>query len=126
MPVRVCHVLHAQRWLVRLLDYPWAALGKATIVDVGGGVGKIRALYTLQFSHVLTLAGGMSLELAKRFPNLNFVLQDRASVVEKAKVVWAREVPEVVTSGRIKFMAHDFSTEQPIKGAEVYLMRHIL
>ena len=95
-------------------------------MDVGGGVGKIRALGTLQFSHVLTLAGGMSLELAKRFPSLNFVLQDRASVVEKAKVVWAREVPGVVASGRIKFMAHDFFTEQPIKRAEVYLMRHIL
>jgi hypothetical protein len=22
------------------LDYPWADLGKATVVDVGGGVGK--------------------------------------------------------------------------------------
>ncbi|EPT04774.1 hypothetical protein FOMPIDRAFT_1027546 [Fomitopsis schrenkii] len=89
-------------------DYPWAALGKATIVDVGGGVG------------------GMSLELAKRFPDLNFVVQDRAPVIEKAKAVWAREVPDVVASGRITFLVHDFFTEQPVKGAEVYLMRHII
>ena len=68
----------------------------------------------------------MSLELAKRFPNLNFVLQDRAPVIEKAKAIWEREAREVVASRRITFMVHDFFTEQPVKGAEVYLMRHIM
>ena len=68
----------------------------------------------------------MSLELAKRFSDLSFVLQDRAPVIEKAKAVWAHKVPDAVASGRITFMVHDFFTEQPVKGAEVYLMRHIM
>ncbi|THH22375.1 hypothetical protein EUX98_g8213 [Antrodiella citrinella] len=35
-------------------DFPWAELGQSTVVDVGGGIG------------------GMSLDLAKRYPNLRF------------------------------------------------------
>jgi len=45
------------------VDYSWETLGSATVVDVGGGVG------------------GMSLDLAKKFPQLRFVLQDRAPVI---------------------------------------------
>ncbi|KAH9927650.1 S-adenosyl-L-methionine-dependent methyltransferase [Fomitopsis serialis] len=90
------------------VDYPWAALSSGTVVDVGGGIG------------------GMSLELAKRYPNLKFVLQDRLPVIEKAKAVWEHELPEAVESKRIAFMEHDFFKEQPIKGAEVYFMRNVL
>ncbi|KAI0931113.1 hypothetical protein AcW2_010267 [Taiwanofungus camphoratus] len=89
-------------------DYPWESIGSGTVVDVGGGVG------------------GMSLDLAKKFPKLRFVVQDRASVVKQAEAVWLRELPEAVKTGRVKFMVHDFFTEQPVKGAEVYLMRYIL
>ena len=27
-----------------MLDYPWEALGNATVVDVGGGVGQLQLL----------------------------------------------------------------------------------
>ncbi|KZT63929.1 S-adenosyl-L-methionine-dependent methyltransferase [Daedalea quercina L-15889] len=92
-------------------DYPWATLGAVTIVDVGGGG---------------ILLGGMSLELAKRYPDLKFVLQDRPPVIEKAKAVWRRELPGAIESQRIVFMEHDFFKEQPVKGAEVYFMRNVL
>ncbi|PCH41144.1 S-adenosyl-L-methionine-dependent methyltransferase [Wolfiporia cocos MD-104 SS10] len=81
-------------------DYPWEALGSSTIVDVGGG------------------AGGTSLDLAGRFPNLRFVVEDLPSTIQQAQAVWTREYPEALQRGRVKL--------QPIKGAEVYFMRAIL
>ncbi|PCH41151.1 S-adenosyl-L-methionine-dependent methyltransferase [Wolfiporia cocos MD-104 SS10] len=89
-------------------DYPWEALGSSTIVDVGGG------------------AGGTSLDLAGRFPNLRFVVEDLPSTIQQAQAVWTREYPEALQRGRVKLVPHNFFTEQPIKGAEVYFMRYIL
>ncbi|CCL98637.1 uncharacterized protein FIBRA_00639 [Fibroporia radiculosa] len=89
-------------------DYPWESLRKSEIVDVGGGVG------------------GMSLDLAKRFPCLRFIIQDRAAVIPQAEVVWQHELPEAISTQRVQFMPHDFLTEQPVKGANVYLMRYVL
>ncbi|GBE84214.1 O-methyltransferase-domain-containing protein [Sparassis latifolia] len=89
-------------------DFPWESFGSATMVDVGGGVG------------------GMSFDLCNHFPLLNFIVQDRPAIIEKAEPVWQRERPEAHKAGRVKFMAHDFFTENPVKGADVYLLRHIL
>ncbi|EED84744.1 predicted protein [Postia placenta Mad-698-R] len=113
--------LHLETWMVGMhtigeteaaasyVDYPWAALGSKLVVDVGGGVG------------------GMSLELAKRYPQLNFVVQDREAVTKKAEAVWAQALSRpALETGRVRFMPHDFFTEQPVKGADIYLMRHIL
>jgi len=90
------------------VDYPWEALGTKTIVDVGGG------------------AGGTSLDLAKRYPNLRFIVEDRPSTIQQAEVVWMREYPEAIQTGRVKLLPHNFFSEQPIKGADVYFMRWIL
>ncbi|PCH42449.1 S-adenosyl-L-methionine-dependent methyltransferase [Wolfiporia cocos MD-104 SS10] len=89
-------------------DYLWEALGSSTIVDVGGGVG------------------GTSLDLARRFPSLRFVVDDRPSTIELAQAVWTREYPEALQSGRVKLVPHNFFTEQPINGAKVYFMRAVL
>ncbi|CCL98643.1 uncharacterized protein FIBRA_00645 [Fibroporia radiculosa] len=89
-------------------DYPWESLGDGTLVDVGAGVG------------------GMSLDLAKQFPRLRFVLQDRPSVISGAEAVWKRELPHMISTNRVQFMAHDFFADQPVKGASVYLMRYIM
>lgn len=71
-------------------------------------------------------SGGMSLDLAKRFPQLQFIVQDRPPVLEKARSVWSSELPMSLETERTKLMPHDFFTEQPVKGAAVYLMRYIL
>lgn len=73
-----------------------------------------------------TCTGDVGLTLTRQFPDLRFVVQDRPLVVQQAEEVWAREVPEALTSGRLRLMAHDFFEEQPVKSAEVYVMRHIL
>jgi hypothetical protein len=68
----------------------------------------------------------MSLELARLYPNLNFIIQDRPKTVTQARELWHKELPGVLQSGKVELMEHDFFIEQPIKGAEVYLMRYIL
>ena len=84
-----------------LLDgYPWSELGACTVVDVGGSYGPA------------------SIALAQRFPNLNCVVQDLPGTISGCSVP-----PEL--EGRLKFMAHDFFTEQPVKGAEIYFFRRI-
>ncbi|KAH9829165.1 S-adenosyl-L-methionine-dependent methyltransferase [Rhodofomes roseus] len=89
-------------------DFPWGSLGEATIVDVGGGVGS------------------MCTELAKVFPNLQFVVQDLAAAIEQAKSYWKAEDPKALGTGRVELMVHDFFKEQPVKGAAVYLLRCVL
>lgn len=83
--------------------FDWAALGKATVVDVGGSHGKV------------------SIDLAKEYPDLHFVVQDLPKVIEEAK----KELPEEL-AGRIEFMAHDFFTEQPVKNADIFYLRWVL
>ena len=68
----------------------------------------------------------MCLELAKQYPSLKFILQDRQAVIDKAKRMWQRELPEAVASQRITFMEHDFFKDQPVRDAEVYFMRLIV
>ena len=80
-----------------LVDYyPWGELGSGTVVDLGGSLGHA------------------AFAVASKFPELNFVVQDRPSTIEAA-----REKPGV----NVKFMVHDFFEEQPVKGADVYLCR---
>lgn len=68
----------------------------------------------------------MSLDLAKMYPNLKFIIQDRPQVLEKAAYLWTKEYPESLESRRVTMMPHDFFEANPIKGADVYLFRHIL
>ncbi|KAK6523136.1 hypothetical protein TWF694_006031 [Orbilia ellipsospora] len=92
-----------------LYDFPWASLGKATVVDVGGGLG------------------GFCLELSRLYPSLGFVIQDREQIVKKAELdFWPRENPTAIHEGRVKFLKHDFFQENPTKGADIYWMRYII
>ena len=52
-------------------DYDWTKHGEsATIVDVGSGTGAA------------------AIELTKRFPKLQIIMQDKPEVIESAKKVW--------------------------------------
>ena len=82
-------------------SFDWASLDDGTVVDVGGS------------------SGGVSILLAEEFPALNFVVQDLPEAIEGA----ADKVPASVAD-RIKFMAHDFFTDQPVI-AGTYLLRAI-
>ncbi|KAL9008751.1 MAG: hypothetical protein Q9173_006154 [Seirophora scorigena] len=86
-----------------LNGYDWASLGERTIVDVGG-------------SH-----GSLSIAIAEQNPQLRFVVQDRPQVVALGQ----KNVPSHV-HGRVEFRAHDFFQEQPVRDADVYMLRWIL
>ncbi|KAM0144231.1 hypothetical protein ACHAO1_000514 [Botrytis cinerea] len=71
-----------------------------TFVDVGGSLGEV------------------SIALANSFPRLHCTSQDLQVVVDQASI----SVPQDI-SNRVTFMVHDFFTEQPVMGADVYLFR---
>ncbi|KAM3067376.1 hypothetical protein ACMFMG_005267 [Clarireedia jacksonii] len=83
--------------------YPWADLGNATVVDVGGS------------------SGFMSVALAKGHSNLKkLVVQDYKHTVEQG----AAQLPAELSS-RIEFVPHNFFEPQPTAAADVYILRHI-
>lgn len=73
------------------------------VVDVGGGQGAV------------------SQNLAASTRHLRFVVQDSAAVTNSGEAALPEDLKE-----RIDFMPHDFFTEQPVKGADVYFMRWVL
>tara|TARA_R110002003_G_scaffold124_19_gene11346 strand:- start:5903 stop:6478 length:576 start_codon:yes stop_codon:yes gene_type:complete len=80
--------------------FDWSRLpSTATIVDLGGSTGDA------------------AFALAAQYPGFDIVVQ---------------ELPEVIAQARpreglnVRFMAHDFFAEQPVRGAAVYLFRWIL
>ncbi|KII89673.1 hypothetical protein PLICRDRAFT_560195 [Plicaturopsis crispa FD-325 SS-3] len=89
--------------------FDWKDLPEgSTVVDVGGGVGS------------------QSLLLAKAFPHLKLVIEDRPAVVPEGEMFWRASLPDAIPSGRVRFQAHSFFDEQPVKHAAVYFMRAIL
>ena len=72
------------------------------VVDVGG-------------SH-----GDVSIAIAQAYPTLQFVVQDLPETISACSETVSSEV-----GSRVKFMVHDFFTEQPIKNADVYFFRWI-
>ena len=81
-------------------SFDWKLLDNGTVIDVGGSHGVV------------------AIELARKFPSLRFVVQDRAEVIMEC----SHQVPKDVAH-RVEFIAHDFFTEQPIKNADVYFFR---
>lgn len=83
--------------------FPWSSIDPKTFVDVGGSTGK------------------MSVFLAERLKSLRCIVQDLPEVIAGSD-----STPPAHVASRVKFMAHDFFTEQPVKGADVYFLRWIL
>lgn len=87
--------------------FPWAsfrASEKITIVDVGGGLGHV------------------SEALAAHSPQVRCIVQDSPGVVAQAQE--KKLSPEL--QGRISFQGHDIFDPQPVRGADVYLLRLVL
>lgn len=86
-----------------LQGYPWDKLRQGAIVnDVGGGWGHI------------------STQLYKRYPHLNFILQDLPERTEHAKKVWPNECPQAIAENKIQFKSVDLFVAPPIPHCDIY------
>jgi hypothetical protein len=89
--------------------YSWSSLAEDSIVvDVGGGIGS------------------STLELAKQYPHLKFIVQDLPETVKNGDNYWQQEYPEAISSGHVKLQAHNFFNPQPIRNASVFVLRIVL
>jgi SAM-dependent methyltransferase len=87
--------------------FPWGSAKNPdaglTVVDVGGGLGHVSRV------------------LANHNLAVSCIVQDSPDVVLQGQ----DDLPQAL-HGRITFQAHDFFLEQPVKGADVYLLRLVL
>ncbi|KAJ6505369.1 O-methyltransferase [Mycena sanguinolenta] len=89
--------------------FKWQNLPAGSIiVDVGGGLGA------------------SSLSIAKKYPTLKVVNEDRHPVMQQSKAHWKEFFPKHVEAGMVEFQSHNFLEPQPVKNAAVFLLRHIL
>ena len=82
--------------------FPWDSINPKLFVDIGGSHGQLSIL------------------LARRLKSLRCIVQDLPDVVAQGISVLPADVTD-----RVEFMAHDFFTEQVIKGADVYFLRWV-
>ncbi|KAF7340525.1 hypothetical protein MSAN_02124000 [Mycena sanguinolenta] len=69
-------------------------------------------------------SGGILVDVGSILPS-RVVNQDFGPVLEKAKVHWQENFPEHIQKNLVEFQAHDFFQPQPVKDADVFLLRHI-
>ncbi|KAJ4288909.1 hypothetical protein N0V90_011250 [Kalmusia sp. IMI 367209] len=84
-------------------NFDWGDAAHGLLVDVGGGNGTVGAA------------------IARALPNIHCIVQDLPEVVKDV------DIPEDLREGeRLKLVAHDFFQKQPVKDADIYLLRWIL
>nr|GAT51470.1 predicted protein [Mycena chlorophos] len=88
--------------------FDWGSLPAGSqIVDVGSGNGQV------------------SLHIAQKYPELRIVNQDLASQIAGAEKYWQQNLPLHIDQDLVEFQAHDFFTPQPVKDADIFLLRYI-
>ncbi|KAK5202775.1 hypothetical protein LTR41_011486 [Exophiala xenobiotica] len=63
------------------------------------------------------------MQLSARYPDFQLLIQDRASVIERALAIWNTDWPSAVSEGKVTFIVHGFFKANPVVGADVW---HIL
>lgn len=94
-----------------LRAYPWASIlpPDATVVDVGGSRGHFAR------------------DLTETNPAFRVVVQDLPRVVEGLAAEFATAGDgDGGVGDNVTYQAHDFFDEQPVVGADVYFMRHVM
>ncbi|KAJ3821345.1 O-methyltransferase-domain-containing protein [Lentinula raphanica] len=109
-----------------LKGFDWASLPEGSlVVDVGGGIGV------------------SSISIARAFPHLKCIVQDRSKVIEIGTEVCALDrlsfptefedrhkhcqklLPDALSSGKIEYHEHDFFDAQPQTSSTVFLLKQI-
>ncbi|CRL28936.1 O-methyltransferase, COMT, eukaryota [Penicillium camemberti] len=111
MPERATIFAKAMSWHAQLpgyspqylLDHFPFGSGDITVVDVGGGIGHIARA------------------LADHCPTVQCIVQDPPEVILQAEQALPANLQD-----RIRFQPHDFFQDQPVHGADIYLLRHVL
>lgn len=91
-------------------SFAWSSLPQSSnlVVDVGGSKGHV------------------SLHLAQAYPHLNVIVQDLPEIINGAADHLSLQEENKTSLKRIEFMAHDMFETQPVKNADVYLLRYVL
>lgn len=96
--------LHSAFSMNHLIDnFNFGATAHSTVVDVGGSHGQV------------------SIAIAQKYPDIKCIVQDLPDTICGLD----SQVP-VDLKDRVSGMEHDFLTPQPVKGADIYLLRWIL
>ncbi|KAF7303957.1 hypothetical protein MIND_00626400 [Mycena indigotica] len=86
--------------------FEWGSLPEGgVLIDVGGGNG-----FT-------------ALTIAQKHPKIKVIVQDLD--VEGAKTLWKDSFPAHVEKNLVEFQAYDFFNPQPVKDADVFMLRYI-
>jgi hypothetical protein len=74
----------------------------------------------------MRIGGHVVKDLAELFPSYTFVIQDLQKVVEAAQAAWKKDGARTDKLTNVSFQTHNFFDPQPVKGADVYYMRHVI
>lgn len=88
--------------------------GKHLTAEKSLGWERVRKVVDVGGSH-----GTIGKDLVERYPGLEVVVQDLPQVIESTQ-------KSGELNSRLTFMTHDFFQDQPVKDADVYLLRWIL
>ncbi|KAJ3496496.1 hypothetical protein NLG97_g2620 [Lecanicillium saksenae] len=89
--------------------YPWGNENdQVMVIDVGGG------------------AGGATLPIVAKFPNLRLQVQDRPENENTFYEHLQHSYPNLAKTCRATFCGHNFFEPQPARDADIYFLRHIL
>lgn len=117
--------------------FDWQALGKAQIVDVRSSTPlsfppSCLSVPLRWLTHIIFLSvqvggsiGLASVALATAYPDLNLVVQELPDVIKQGRE-YISGIKEESIASRITYETHNFFDDQPIVGADVYLLRMIL
>ncbi|KAJ5586309.1 hypothetical protein N7450_006096 [Penicillium hetheringtonii] len=92
----------AQTSIEDIFDFTYLKPG-AVLVDIGGGRGQ------------------HSIRIARRHPHVSFIIQDYESTSPSKE-----EIDDESVYRRLQWQQHDYFNEQPIKGADIYMLSNIL
>lgn len=92
----------AQTSIEDIFDFTHLKPGSA-VVDIGGGRGQ------------------HSIRIARRHPQISFIIQDYDNTLPSKE-----EIDDESVYRRLHWQQYDYFTEQPVKGADIYMLNNIL